>query len=84
MPGVGQVRWGRGLSYAGCSAIAKDGADLPADQATGRPTRMPMGLGEIADLIFIPRHPGVLTTDVPTQSGASALQMPGAVTGTMR
>jgi FtsP/CotA-like multicopper oxidase with cupredoxin domain len=39
-------------------AVAKDGADLPAAQATTRPANLVMGPGETADFEWSPRRPG--------------------------
>lgn len=39
-------------------AIAKDGYDLPPSQATVRPARQRMGLGETFDAMFTPRERG--------------------------
>ncbi len=39
-------------------AIGKDGADLPAQQATVRPARILMGPGETADFSFTPERAG--------------------------
>ena len=41
--------------------IAKDGADLPASQATARPARLAFLPGEIHDVEFTPRAAGTLT-----------------------
>ncbi|AHG91835.1 multicopper oxidase type 3 [Gemmatirosa kalamazoonensis] len=42
-------------------AVAKDGADLPASQATMRPAVMVSDPGEIYDFAFTPQKPGDLT-----------------------
>ena len=41
--------------------FAKDGADIPAQQATSRPARLRMGPGETYDFEFTPRDPADLT-----------------------
>ena len=41
--------------------IAKDGADLPASQATMRPSTLTFAAGEIYDVVFTPRTWGNLT-----------------------
>jgi FtsP/CotA-like multicopper oxidase with cupredoxin domain len=41
--------------------VAKDGADLPAAQATVQPARLVFSPGEIHDVELTPRAPGVLT-----------------------
>jgi len=44
---AGLVRW---------RPVAKDGADLPANQATQRPARVTMGAGETWDFLWAPRR----------------------------
>lgn len=39
-------------------ALAKDGADLPADRQSSRAARQPVSIGETADVEFIPLTPG--------------------------
>lgn len=48
----------RDSSFAEWRAIAKDGYDLPPSQATVRPARQRMGLGETFDAMFTPRERG--------------------------
>lgn len=45
-------------------AIAKDGADLPPDQATTRPARVTIGVGETYDFEYEPTAPGELCLEV--------------------
>lgn len=45
-------------------AVAKDGMDLPADQATERPSEVQMGNGETFDFEFVPATPGDIRIDV--------------------
>jgi FtsP/CotA-like multicopper oxidase with cupredoxin domain len=56
-------------------AIAKDGMDLPADQATTRIARQQMGNGETYDFEFIPR-PGDLRLTVSSAAGVVLASMP--------
>ncbi len=51
-------------------AIAKDGMDLPPDQATMRPASQQMGNGETYDFELIPTAPGPLRFIVTSQAGA--------------
>ncbi|MGH7696644.1 MAG: hypothetical protein ACRENH_16775, partial [Gemmatimonadaceae bacterium] len=44
---AGLVRW---------RPVAKDGADLPANQATERPARLTMGAGETWDFVWMPKR----------------------------
>ncbi len=46
---AGLVRW---------RPIAKDGADLPPNQATERPARLTMGSGETWDVVWVPKRGG--------------------------
>jgi FtsP/CotA-like multicopper oxidase with cupredoxin domain len=41
--------------------VAKDGADLPASQATVRPATLTFAAGEIYDVEFTPTAPGIMT-----------------------
>jgi len=45
-------------------AIAKDGADLPSAQATTRPARQVIAVGETYDFEFQPKSPGELRLDI--------------------
>ncbi|MDQ4079213.1 MAG: multicopper oxidase domain-containing protein, partial [Gemmatimonadota bacterium] len=45
-------------------AVAKDGADLPPNQAVRRPARFTMGTGETADFEITPTDAGHLTLDI--------------------
>jgi manganese oxidase len=66
----GPLRW---------HAIAKDGADLPAHQATARTARLLMGAGETADFGFTPNGPGPLTLEVATQKKGWTVKIPVVV-----
>jgi FtsP/CotA-like multicopper oxidase with cupredoxin domain len=50
-------------------AIAKDGMNLPADQATLRPAVQQIGNGETFDFEFTPMSPGPLRIDVTNGAG---------------
>jgi FtsP/CotA-like multicopper oxidase with cupredoxin domain len=45
-------------------AVAKDGADLPPNQATARPAQLTIGVGETYDFEFEPRGTGEYRLDV--------------------
>jgi hypothetical protein len=51
-------------------AIAKDGMDLPHDQATVRPAILQMGNGEAYDFELTPAAPGDLRFTVSSAAGA--------------
>jgi hypothetical protein len=55
-------------------AVAKDGADLPPNQAVMRPARMVFDPGEIYDFQYTPSAPGELTL---TYGAPPVLQIPG-------
>ena len=57
-------------------AVAKDGADLPAHQATMRPARVLMGAGETADFEFTPNAPGMLRLEFATMLAGWRLAVP--------
>lgn len=78
------VTLGDSVGTAVWCAIAKDGADLPAHQATSRPARLLMGPGETADFVFTPQYPGAFVLEVATQLKGWALRTPITVTGTIR
>ena len=56
-------------------ALAKDGADLPPNQALLRPARMVFDPGEIYDFQYTPSAPGELTL---TYGPPAALKVPGS------
>lgn len=56
--GASPVRW---------RAVAKDGADLPPQQAVDGRAFLPMGPGETADFEFRPTTPGRLSLEIATQ-----------------
>jgi FtsP/CotA-like multicopper oxidase with cupredoxin domain len=57
-------------------AIAKDGMDLPRDQATIRPSIQQMGNGETYDFEFTPTEPGSLSMTVMTAQGQLLATLP--------
>lgn len=57
-------------------AIAKDGMDLPADQATVRRSAQQMGNGETYDFEFTPTAPGGLKIEVTAATGVLLVSMP--------
>jgi FtsP/CotA-like multicopper oxidase with cupredoxin domain len=57
-------------------AIAKDGMDLPPDQATVRPAVQQMGNGETYDFELTPTAPGDLRFTVASGAGALLASMP--------
>jgi FtsP/CotA-like multicopper oxidase with cupredoxin domain len=57
-------------------AIAKDGMDLPHDQATVRPAVQQMGNGETYDFELIPAAPGDLRFTVSAAAGQLLVSMP--------
>jgi manganese oxidase len=57
-------------------AVAKDGMDLPLDQATMRPAVQQMGNGETYDFEFIPRMPGDMRFTVSSAAGALLVSLP--------
>ncbi|MEP6494074.1 MAG: multicopper oxidase domain-containing protein [bacterium] len=57
-------------------AVAKDGMDLPADQATVRPAMQQMGNGETYDFEFTSMMPGDLRFTVASGAGVVLANMP--------
>ncbi len=57
-------------------AVAKDGMDLPADQATVRPAVQQFGNGETYDFEFASPSPRDLTLTVRSSAGALLVSMP--------
>ncbi len=57
-------------------AIAKDGMDLPIDQATVRPSAQQMGNGETYDFEFTPTAQGDIRIDVTAGNGTLLVSMP--------
>jgi hypothetical protein len=70
------MRMSRGDAILSWRALAKDGMDLPADQAVVGPSTIQMGNGETYDFEFIPDAPGDLRFEITTGVGALLLSMP--------
>ena len=56
--------------------LAKDGRDLPDDQALVRPSEIQMGNGETYDFDFVPGAPGALRIEVTSNVGARLASLP--------
>jgi FtsP/CotA-like multicopper oxidase with cupredoxin domain len=70
------VRVARDSTLLTWRAIAKDGMDLPADQATLRPATQQLGNGETYDFELIPAAAGLLHFAVTSQAGAMLVSLP--------
>jgi FtsP/CotA-like multicopper oxidase with cupredoxin domain len=57
-------------------AVAKDGRDLPPDQATVRPAQQQSGNGETYDFEFVPTSPGDIRFTMSSAAGALLVSMP--------
>jgi FtsP/CotA-like multicopper oxidase with cupredoxin domain len=57
-------------------ALAKDGRDLPADQAVSGPSEIQTGNGETYDFEFVPVAAGELRLDVTTGAGVLLTSLP--------
>ena len=57
-------------------AVAKDGMDLPADQAVESPSEVQMGNGETYDFDFVPTVPGEIRIDVTNAGGVLLVSIP--------
>jgi FtsP/CotA-like multicopper oxidase with cupredoxin domain len=57
-------------------AVAKDGRDLPADQAIAGPSEVQMGNGETYDFDFVPSGTGDIRLDVTTGGYVLLVSMP--------
>jgi FtsP/CotA-like multicopper oxidase with cupredoxin domain len=57
-------------------AVAKDGMDLPADQAIAGPSQIQMGNGETYDFEFVPDTARELRVDVETATGVLLARVP--------
>ena len=71
-----RMRMTRGDTVLSWRALAKDGMDLPADQAVAGPSTIQMGNGETYDFEFVPDAPGELRFEILTGVGAPLLSMP--------
>ena len=56
--------------------LAKDGMELPADQALTRPSEIQMGNGETYDFDFVPAAAGDLRLDITNNVGVLLVSMP--------
>jgi hypothetical protein len=61
-------------------ALAKDGMDLPADQAQEGPSEVQMGNGETYDFEFVPGGQGEVRLDVTNGAGTVLATLPFRVT----
>ncbi len=60
-------RLGTDSTTARWTPVAKDGADLPAEQSTPRPATVIMGAGEDGEFLFTPERPGVQKLTIQTR-----------------
>lgn len=67
-------RLGTDTTTARWTPVAKDGADLPAEQSTPRAAFVLMGPGETGDFLFTPERPGLMRMNVQTR--AAGWQVP--------
>jgi FtsP/CotA-like multicopper oxidase with cupredoxin domain len=71
-----RMRVMRGNTPLTWRAVAKDGMDLPADQALVGPSAIQMGNGETYDFEFTPEAAGELRVEVTTGTGDLLVSMP--------
>jgi FtsP/CotA-like multicopper oxidase with cupredoxin domain len=71
-----QMRVMRGDTVLSWRALAKDGMDLPPDQAVVGPSTVQMGNGETYDFEFTPDAAGDLRVDIVTAAGSPLQSMP--------
>lgn len=74
-PGM-RMRLLRGDAPLMWQSMAKDGMDLPTDQAVEGPSEIQMGNGETYDFIFTPSEPGDIRLDVTAGGGQLLASMP--------
>lgn len=60
-------RLGSDTTVARWTPVAKDGADLPAEQSTPRAAYVLMGAGETGDFLYTPERPGLQKLNVQTR-----------------
>jgi FtsP/CotA-like multicopper oxidase with cupredoxin domain len=60
-------RLGTDSTTARWTAVAKDGADLPPEQATSRAASVTMGPGETGEYLFTPERPGLQRLNIQTR-----------------
>jgi manganese oxidase len=71
-----RMRLLRDSSLLEWQALAKDGMQLPADQAVTGPAEIQMGNGETYDFEFVPSTPGEIRIDVTNAVGVLLVSMP--------
>jgi FtsP/CotA-like multicopper oxidase with cupredoxin domain len=71
-----RVELKQGDSFLTWRAVAKDGADLPAELATTRPSAVQFGNGETYDFEFVPAAPGELRIEVLAAVGTLLATVP--------
>ena len=71
-----RMRLLRDASLVEWRGLAKDGMDLPSDQAVSRSSEVQMGNGETYDFEFVPTTPGDLRVDVTNAGGVLLVSMP--------
>jgi FtsP/CotA-like multicopper oxidase with cupredoxin domain len=71
-----RMRLLRGDTALNWRGIAKDGMDLPADQAIAGPSVAQMGNGETYDFEFSPDAPGDIHLDISAAAGGLLVTMP--------
>ncbi len=71
-----RMRLLRGDALLSWRGIAKDGMDLPSDQAVVRPSEIQMGNGETYDFEFSPDQPGDVRLDINSAAGVLLVRVP--------
>jgi FtsP/CotA-like multicopper oxidase with cupredoxin domain len=71
-----RMRLLRGTTASRWRAVAKDGMDLPADQAVETTSEVQMGNGETYDYEFAPTEPGEMKLDITDAAGRLLASMP--------
>jgi hypothetical protein len=71
-----RMRLLRGDALLSWRGVAKDGMDLPADQAVVGPSAIQMGNGETYDFEFIPDAAGDVRLDITNAAGDLLVTMP--------
>ena len=64
---VVMFRLGTDSTTARWTPVAKDGADLPAEQSASRAAFVYMGAGETGEFLFTPERPGLMKMNVQTR-----------------
>jgi manganese oxidase len=70
------ARFGRDSTVLSWRAVAKDGMDLPPDQATTRPAMLQFGNGEAYDFEVAPTAPGDLRFWITSGANLPLVSMP--------